>query len=196
MLADDFGFKAAVSSADIPTITSALDNHAARADASIAIFVATDGNIASSLSSIEQWRREASSEALLARVKATDFVLAVTPIAGEYIQLVSVPVMVPHKIGWLLMGFSIDDRLAAEFRSLTGLDITVFARRDARNSSATSTLDPRARKELLAAIGDYRGASESPFEISISDSDYLTRLKPLDSVSGVLAVGAPEVLVD
>ena len=43
---------------------------------------------------------------------------------GRAFQLVAVPVLAPLPIGWVVMGFAVDDALARDLRQLTELEVS------------------------------------------------------------------------
>ena len=71
---------------------------------------------------------------------------------GHAFQLVAVPVLAPLPIGWVVMGFAVDDALARDLRQLTELEVsfTLDGAPAARRVLA-STLDERAQQALLSA---------------------------------------------
>ncbi len=113
VLASDFGFRSAVNSRDVDTLSDALENNGRRIGASLVIY--TD----------PAWRPVAATGLDIGRVAAllpaarlmamTDPVggmsvqrARLTLIEGRAYQLVAVPVKAPRTVGWVLMGFVLD----------------------------------------------------------------------------------------
>lgn len=65
VLADDFGFRAAVASGDVPTMQSALRNHAARMSAQTALLLSPDGEFLTGLADVPQAEQLRAVQALL-----------------------------------------------------------------------------------------------------------------------------------
>ena len=112
VLAADFGFKSAVASHDKQTILSALRNNLIRIDADLVSLIALDGSLISSTYSVNE---DAQIYEKLAQDAQTQGVYSTSVvIADKARQIVVVPIKAPLNIGWLLLGFSLDDALAQE----------------------------------------------------------------------------------
>ncbi len=137
VLASDFAFRSAVASFDLPTVTSALRNHANRIAANQAILVGVDGfTIASAPRHVELsrevWKDVVDSRTTLATLGDT----------ASLHQVVVTPVRAPDVIGWVVMGFRIDDALAVQLRNLTGMEVSFVSRR--ADETYASSLMPSA----------------------------------------------------
>ncbi len=131
VLAADFGFRAAVGTGDRPTIASALDNSGGRIGAAVTALMdpqlqlvvsseAAEGNMAAS--ALQQVAAELSRDnqgSRIARVNRVPY------------QFVMVPVRAPTVIGWVLMGFQIDQGLADDLFRVSGVHLAVFSGTDA-----------------------------------------------------------------
>ncbi|MEN9485453.1 MAG: hypothetical protein RJB37_3333, partial [Pseudomonadota bacterium] len=126
LLASDFGFRSAVNSRDVDTLSDALENNGRRIGASLVIY--TD----------PAWRPVAATGLDIGRVAAllpaarlmamTDPVggmsvqrARLTLIEGRAYQLVAVPVKAPRTVGWVLMGFVLDRSVLQQLAAITGL---------------------------------------------------------------------------
>jgi diguanylate cyclase (GGDEF)-like protein len=128
LLASDYGFRSAISSADQATLVDALDNHGARIHASVSLF--TDA----------QYRLVASTlpdaAEVLALVQAGGRPAArpaqqevpVQLLAGQPFQLVTVPVKAPLLIGHVSMGFPVGMPLVRDMEQLSGLKMGLLGR--------------------------------------------------------------------
>jgi diguanylate cyclase (GGDEF)-like protein len=182
VLVDDFGFRSALSSQDTPTIISALENHAARADASLAIFLDPSSNISASTLEAGSWAVQDSWNELVDSIQHEDYVFSVLSLENRYYQVVVVPVMAPAKIGWVLMGFRIDDTLAAEFRDITGLHISFYDPVNRTDSNIVSTLESAHEQQLIAVLNNndmLATAGDDASEMLLNQESYLTRFHAL-----------------
>ena len=127
LLAADYGFRSAVQSNDARTIASVLDNHGARIGATEAALLGTDFKLraASGSDTRELGVLGARLAVQAARSgSASDIAL----LGGTPHQVVLVPMKAPVVVGWVLMGFPLDARLATEMRQLSALNVTLLAR--------------------------------------------------------------------
>ena len=134
ILAADFGFRQAVASGDLPTISSALDNQARRIGADLAMFFDAQGalRIASSPNDDGQVSIQAiaelSPQALVAVIDQQPYLL------------VDAVLRAPLPVGEVAMAFRLDQTLADELRELTGLDIRFVSSQDGKVVHSLSTL--------------------------------------------------------
>jgi diguanylate cyclase (GGDEF)-like protein len=158
VLAADFGFRAAVGTGDRPTIASALDNSGGRIGAAVTALMdpqlqlvvsseAAEGNMAAS--ALQQVAAELSRDnrgSRIARVNRVPY------------QFVMVPVRAPTVIGWVLMGFQIDQGLADDLFRVSGVHLAVFSGTDAvQLAMVVSTLagqDGVLRDLALSGVAD------------------------------------------
>ncbi|MES2604178.1 MAG: EAL domain-containing protein [Pseudomonadota bacterium] len=189
VLVDDFGFRSALASQDTPTIVSALENHAQRANASIAVFLDLDATISASTLATGSWTQQESWLNLVEGIQQEDYMLATLALDSAYYQIVVVPAMAPAKIGWVLMGFRLDDTLAADFRDITGLHISFYDPARPELTDITSTLSPLLEQQLLEELRDngmFAVEGDGASAMQLSDESYLTRLHLLTGSSNPL----------
>lgn len=149
VLADDFGFRQAVASADENTILSALVNHAQRIEADLITLLAPDGRVVVSTHDIE------NASALLTLGQGhsnADF--GMTVIEDEIYQLVAVPVRAPHLIGFVVLGFVIDEQLAQALQQVTNTQISFVANRGANDIIVVSSSPSLIRAGIDQAVAD------------------------------------------
>ncbi len=126
LLASDFGFRTAVATQDQQTITSALQNNAARVDASVAVLIDT------------QWRLRALSEENISDASRGELVVAVQQFStetpyhlmvyqGKPTQFVLAPIRAPRIIGYVLFGFEITEQRIALASQLAKVDIALIS---------------------------------------------------------------------
>jgi diguanylate cyclase (GGDEF)-like protein len=119
----DFGFREAVAGRDTDTLVSALDNVNDRVGAAMAVLTSLDGTVIAAAGSqarpgsgFPAWGRLTSG---LRAAGAFDVAVE----GGRVYQLVAVPVRSPLPVAWIVMGFRLDDRMAAQLASVTRLGV-------------------------------------------------------------------------
>jgi len=154
LLAQDFGFRSAVASADIDTLASALENHGARIGADVSAFVDTSLQV---LTTHDANPGRGSEEALrqLARELVSQPRGSQVGLLGQRaLQFVAVPIKAPVTIGWMVLGFSLDQALVDDMRALSGLHVALLAPGEGRHSQLlVSTIPGLDTAELDAARG-------------------------------------------
>jgi hypothetical protein len=178
LLAADYGFRSAVSSDDLDTIASALENHGQRIGASVTALLDTGlrvrvlgtdtlgGDLASLLA------RQAT--ALATPTQGARIVL----IEGRPYQLVLVPMRAPLVVGWVLMGFPVGAPLAQELQRLLEIQMVLQVRQaDGRLEAPVSTLPPQALESLQQTQGPLR-------ELQAGGATLLVRTIELDAAGG------------
>ena len=177
VLAADFGFRSAVNSADVETIRSALDNHGSRIGARVT--AQFDAHIA--LRAISHADGDALDEAVLASVARS---LAQSGQTSQVVrvgnlphQFVMVPMRAPLVIGWVLMGFPIDQALAQNMYDLLDVHLVVLTDTDTGPQVAVSSLVP----ERLAMVPPTRWTDA---DVQLDGDTYVTRVLPLDGPDG------------
>jgi HAMP domain-containing protein len=159
LLAADYGFRSAVSTGDVDTIRSALDNHGARIGATVTALIDNSLN----LTAVGQGQ---NSQARAPDLKQAQFKqiyqrLARAPQSGQIAmidqvphQFVMVQVRAPTPIGWVLMGFPIRQGLLDEMRTLSEMHVALMS--PLANASPTvlmSTLPANATRILKESRG-------------------------------------------
>lgn len=200
ILAADFAFKRAVATGDQATINSALANHGARIDADLALFINRDRKVAgasgtnASLQDIESLTTSLQSSTTANGNVAS----AIATLAGKPRQLVMTPIYAPQHIGWVAVGFDLNDDFAAGIASLTNLQISVVGKSDSGRRILASTFasDDRFVTDNVKRIARITG---SPATYELSSGSYLALAKPYPGTSTtnieiVLALPLDEVL--
>ena len=143
LLSRDFGFFEAVKSADRPTLSSALDNHAARIGADFAALLAPDFKpIAIGETADKAAARFVASLKLedVAELPASRYVV----LDGRPVQLVMTALKPPQLNEVVVMGFAIDQRVVGAVEELSGVR-AVLVTRSADNAMAIRSASPSAR---------------------------------------------------
>ena len=164
LLAADYGFRLAVGSGDQETIQSALQNHGNRIGAGITALLDTQLNVraisqAPGLGDVHGALAQvlpvlASDDGTLGRVAA---------VGSQPYQFVLVPLRAPVQVGWVLMGFSLEQPLAEEMRQLLSVQVALRVRTVAGTWSVpVSTLPPgpleALRRQQQPEITELTGA--------------------------------------
>ncbi len=141
VLAADYGLKEATATNDAATIRSVLDNHSRRVGADLAALVDLDGNVVAS--TLDPTNSSYADVTHLISVASRQQQVSAAFLSDAAYQLFSVPLRAPVTVGWVVLGFRIDDALAGRIADLTGLDVTILHRADDRiELIATQSADP------------------------------------------------------
>ncbi|MCL7929074.1 putative bifunctional diguanylate cyclase/phosphodiesterase [Halomonas llamarensis] len=123
ILADDFGFKSAVATKDTATLYSVLANHGDRAKANMVMLSDLDGNVLASSHHAQD--SAVPFPELFERAQQNGHGVGVVIAEGKPYEFVLMPVRAPNLIGWVGMGFLLDEDVTQEINTLTGLDISI-----------------------------------------------------------------------
>ncbi|MES2933499.1 MAG: EAL domain-containing protein [Pseudomonadota bacterium] len=188
LLAADYGFRQAISTDDRETIETALDNHGQRINASLTMLVSSDRSIKAATT------KHVSPALLKLVLQLVDQTEENGGASGTAIvdnlpyQIVAVPVKAPITIGWVLMAFPIDDKLAVDMRELSSLQVSILTRNEeGRWRSIASTL---LAPELASLLGQLQAAPSAPpvsFDLNMAGSEFSARLLPLGKDAGQIA---------
>ena len=132
LLAADFGFREAIHSKDTDTIVSVLENHGGRIGATrVALYDTALAMQASTGDHLETLAPLAVR--LSSRVMRPGNAIDSTPseiglLSGQPYQFVMVPIKAPVVVGWVLMGFPIDERLVSDMQALAAVQVTLLTR--------------------------------------------------------------------
>ena len=132
VLAADFGFRSAVASGDAETIESALENNGARIGATVAAYLGTDFKLKAMAHTEADDRLRPIVETLAQGLSNESQTGRLTLAAGRLHQFVMVPIRAPLVVGWVVMGFPVDESLANDMVSLTSTQV-LFVQQDAGN---------------------------------------------------------------
>jgi diguanylate cyclase (GGDEF)-like protein len=182
VLAADFAFREAIATHDTGTIASVLSNHGARIGADAMVFVDLEGNVISDTLRPGGQTRRFEYPALLEANK-NDATASMEVLDGRGFQLVAVPVLAPLPIGWVVMGFAVDDAMARDLRTLTELEVS-FALETPRATGEhwhvlASTLGVAEQDALLSELPERAGGARH-LVINLSGVDHQALMIPLD----------------
>ena len=121
-VARDWGLRQAVGSNDRDTLESVLQNHSQRIAADVALFIDASGVLrATTLSGPQTVPAQLVAQTQAASESTIQLIAALN---GRYYQMVMTAVNAPVRVGWVGMGFAIDDALALHYSGLTGVNIS------------------------------------------------------------------------
>lgn len=157
LLAADYGFRSAVSSDDLETISSALENHGQRIGAAMTALLDTQLRV-------RAVSADDAGQGLTDRLARLAPSLAETAGAGQGgrivvyegrpYQLVMVPMRAPLLVGWVLMGFPVGAPLAQEMQRLLDIWLVLQVRQaDGGLAAPVSTLSAGALEQLQRMQG-------------------------------------------
>jgi diguanylate cyclase (GGDEF)-like protein len=155
VLAADFGFRDAVLSRDAETLRDALRNHGGRIKASVSAVLDLDFTVRESSNDDPALAATiAQVGGAWARRQGDEKPSIVTVWDGQPTQFVLAPLRAPQQVGWVLMGFALDERLAQRMRSVSALDLALLVRpAGAAPWRSAVTMLPGAVDDALRAAG-------------------------------------------
>ncbi|GAB3357696.1 MULTISPECIES: putative bifunctional diguanylate cyclase/phosphodiesterase [Giesbergeria] len=155
LLAADYGFRAAVGSGDQRTIQSALENHGQRMGAAVAALLDTKLQVRSVSSGQGMGAFDRALAQVLPALSAGQQNSQITTVNGLPYQFVLVPMRAPVLMGWVLMGFPINQTLADEMQQL--LAVQVALRVHGNNNSQWTVPVSTLGDDALAALRQHHG---------------------------------------
>ena len=186
LVADLPKLKAAVETGDPPTVQPLADEYRAEVNADLLLLTGRDGVV---LASAGAERESIASAFEAAAMRSLDELSMFTPHGRGVLQLVSVPILldgeIPQVLGRLTVGVFLDNRLAAEFKGLTGSEIAFGA----NGRILAATLPDEVRPALEGAL-----RADGVQTVRLGEEDYLALARPLLGGQPARA-GAPTALV-
>jgi len=194
LLAQDYGFKQAVGlplaeQGTVETIQDALANQGERIGATVVAYFDNNLKLVAATSKdagrfldllkqkVQQPERAVGASAATRAGKPSqneDVQLAM--LDQQAYQVVAVPVRTPAPVGWILMGFQLDDATLQDLRNLSELQGVVVVRSDGQRWRAlVSSLEKDASTRLAAQIPD----NKSLFPAELSGEELRGRFAPL-----------------
>ena len=178
LLAADYGFRSAVNSGDEETIQSVLENHGSRIGAAVTALLGTDLELRAASLSGRMEAFPATLHALVPPLAARPQGSQIAVMDGVPYQFVMVPLRAPVVIGWVLMGFPVNQTLADEMRQLLSVHVALVVKgADGAAKVPVSTLPP-GPLALLQSQGVPSGELQTP------EGTLLARAIRLDSQGG------------
>ncbi len=180
LLAKDYGFLSAIGSDDRETMTSALSNHGARIGATITLLIGPDRRLKAATKSDPPASLERSILLLVDKAAQAGDANGISIVDDHPYQIVVVPVKAPVIIGWVAMAFPIDQRLAADMRLQSSMQVSILTRgKDQQWRPNASTLNTSESAELIDQLRDLPDSVTFLTDIRISDNEFSDRIVPL-----------------
>lgn len=181
VLAADFGFRSALLSGDRETIESALQNHGSRIDASLMLLLDLNEAAIARYPDIGAYRLERLAP-LIEETRARNAAGGFRQAAGALYQVVVVPVLAPIPVGWVVVGFVVDDALAEDLKRLTGLEVSFISDLVSADSGVVaSTLSDEPKSALDEALTLFSGQGAAGL---IDGVEYFGRVFQVESEAG------------
>ncbi|MEO8304274.1 MAG: EAL domain-containing protein [Betaproteobacteria bacterium] len=156
LLVADKEFREGVIAADLNVLTPMLGKQGKRMGAAVIMLVGVDHRVIAATLEPEVGRRIGFAK-LLDRAAAAQQASGIVPISGQLYQLAVVPVMAPLPVAWVVAGFKVNDALATDLKSLTGLDVSFVGRNDGGAwKMAGSTLGAAERDAMVKDVSGNR----------------------------------------
>jgi diguanylate cyclase (GGDEF)-like protein len=189
LLTRDAGFLSAIGSTDEgdrATIESVLANHGRRINASLSMLISAERKVTASTNNAQSAGLEKMVLAMLDQAEQADGANGIAIVDRRPYQVVVMPVKAPITIGWVVMAFPIDDRLAREMHEITALQTTILTV-DGKNGwlPVASTLPPMSIAGVASQMGNAKGEA---FDVDIADDRYSVRMMRIGEDSGQRAV--------
>lgn len=146
-LASDFAFKRVMATFDNATISSALTNLSKRVKADAAFLVATDYNVMLDNLHFQQIGQPFFATSLIQSAQSQGNATGLVLINQKPYQLIIVPILAPEPIAWLCLGFVVDDKVLAQLKQLTQIEISLLSQQNQTLQLHASTL-PEFSKTL------------------------------------------------
>ncbi|NBX20857.1 MAG: GGDEF domain-containing protein, partial [Betaproteobacteria bacterium] len=145
VVAKDFGFRSALGSGDTETLRSTLENHGGRVNATVTAFL--DPQFALQATGFEMAAQDKLSPVLhrvAMELGQGELTYKIELIDSKLFQFVMVPVKAPLTIGWVLMGFGLEQAEADRMFQLSGVHIALLSEsRKLLLSSLPASLHPQ-----------------------------------------------------
>lgn len=192
LLARDTGFLAAIGNTeegDRATIESALANHGRRIKASMTMLVSAERKVVASTSDAQAAGLEHMVMTMLDKAEETDGANGVAVVERVPYQIVVVPVKAPVTIGFVVMAFPLDDRLARDMRETTALQ-TLILTRDSKGHwlPVASSWNPASVGAIVTQLQGLGAVPSEAIDLAIDGSRFSVRMTPIGEDDGHVAV--------
>lgn len=202
IVAADFAFRKAIATHDRTTIVSVLENHGARINAKLMMLVGLDNTLIADMQRPDETGQAFPFPDLTAAAEREgNSTTAIELVGDQAYQFVIVPVRAPLPIAWVVMGFLLDDKFAADLKALSALDISFVAQ--TRNSEwriLATTLPAASLDDVRSAIGKLDlGAGDGDETSFFRGQNYDNRALPIKqssecAIAAVLHLSLEEAL--
>ncbi len=182
-LAADFALREAVATGDRLAIAAILRRHPERAGADLAILVGTDGRLLADASAVRGQVVPDLVSRYLARAVRGERTPGIGIIGNAAYQLVAAPVRPAAPMGWVVIGFRLDERVIKDLAGLTSLEVSLVAWEGGSAWRLLASTRPADGYEaLLAALSAV--PSEGRGAALTGDPDFESQVFPLGGHGG------------
>ncbi|MGH8220274.1 MAG: putative bifunctional diguanylate cyclase/phosphodiesterase [Steroidobacteraceae bacterium] len=187
VLAADYGFREAFTSGDAATMLSAAQNHSARIGADLVVLSDLDGHVlASTAPGLTRLPDVLRGSMFVDAYRNAAHPVRFALLNERLYQLVAAPVRAPEQVGWAVMGFLVNDSLAARIRDLVGAQVTFLATTAQGHALAVaSTLPPELRPGLTSAQYTDATLGTTPMLKRLGSERFLSAARSIDSKADV-----------
>ena len=126
VLAADFGLKQAAATRDTATLQSVLVNHRQRVSADIAIFLDLEGAIVASSEDIGT-KKKADLLRLIDPATERTSIQSILTVGDVTYHTIAETLRAPVPVGWIVLGYRIDQSVVDRISNLTDLDVSIVA---------------------------------------------------------------------
>lgn len=182
VLAADYAFREAVASNDAETVKSALESYQGRIHAQVAYYISNGDSPVISTSSSEKalFDLDSKEEARHVILESQKGTLKFEIVDGMPYQLITVPVKAPDVIGWIVMGFAVDNRLANQIKQLTHLDVTFLQKTPQHQwQLVSSTATSQLSNMLVKTVSDIYHQQLSLHKVDLHGQTYHLKIRSL-----------------
>ncbi|MBB6523736.1 EAL domain-containing protein [Pseudoteredinibacter isoporae] len=174
----DWGLRQSIGQRDYSTLESVLQNHSNRVGADVALFVDNEGVLA--VSTIHQ--EKGLPQQILELVNRSQQITfqTITEINQRHYQLVLTEVKAPIRVGWLGMGFEIDDQMANRYSEISGVNISFVLPHSHSLQFIASSLPEERMKSMPPTPPSL---TDKPWVITQGEWEDLALYRPFDEHS-------------
>lgn len=180
VLASDFGFRAAVSSGDAETIESALENHGARIGSTVSAFLDTRFQLKAMVNTQDKAAIQSILADLGQGMAGSGQKGRMALVQGRLHQFVMVPVRAPLLVGWVIMGFAVDQSLASDMQALSSAQVVIADRQLAASPGLIHTTLPAFTAKELKTLPASGGM------LALDGNEFAVLSFPVDGTSSTL----------
>lgn len=177
VLAADFGLKQAAATRDLATLRSILANHRRRVSADIAIFLDLEGNAIASSEDIGR-KSKADLVRLIDPHAERAGIQSILMVGDMTYHTIAETLRAPVPVGWIVLGFRIDQSAAERISNLTGLDVSIIAFDQRLPRTVATTFDDGDATSFANSLAVNEAYFNSVYLVDDAGVDRLTLSAP------------------
>lgn len=190
ILAEDYGFKEAVTQDDRPTTLSALGNLQQRIDADVVQLVSLEKELLLDTAERDRNGVPFPFPALIERAEESETLQSQSFVFldGQLYAMIATALRAPDPIAWMTVGFRITDEFAKEIKSYAELEISFLPDVNGERVLASTFSNRERREDLLRAFRNQKPELGKKIDLRLADEPFVTYLVRLPSEGGKDAV--------